>query len=216
MGRFITIVVACSALALSACGHYGPKAPHAGDGLPPAAQGRGSGPMGMVGQMGQVDHQGPMHGQMHENMHEKMHEQMNGRMHGAIQGPGGPGPMRGLGALNPMGAMQPGTMGQLGIAGLMFGLESLGLSAEQRARIDEIRNDARQRGLEILRAAQAPGEAPAAPPPPLEEPVDRGAYDAMAAAHRQVFELHLEARKRILEVLTPEQREHLGRLRRGG
>lgn len=200
MGRFITIVAACSALALSACGHYGPKAPHAGDGLPPAAQGRGSGPTGMVGQMGQMDHQGPMHG----------------RMHGAMQGPGGPGPMRGLGALHPMGAMQQGTMGQLGIAGLMFGLESLGLSAEQRARIDEIRNAARQRGLEILRAAQAPGEASAAPPPPLEEPVDRGAYDAIAAAHRQVFELHLEARKRILEVLTPEQREHLGRLRRGG
>lgn len=215
MGRFITIVAACSALALSACGHYGPKGPHAGDGPPPAAQGRGSGPMGMMGQMGQMgqmDHQGPMHQQMHERMHERMH----GRMHGSMQGPGGPGPMRGLGALNPMGAMQQGTMGQLGIAGLMFGLESLGLSAEQRSRIDEIRNDARQRGLEILRAAQAPGEASAAQPPPLDEPVDRGAYDAMAAAHRQVFELHLQARKRILEVLTPEQREHLGRLRHGG
>lgn len=205
MGRFIPIVAACSALALTACGHYGPRGPHAGDGPPPAAQGRASGPMGMMGQM---DHQGPMQGQMHEQMH--------GRMHGSMQGPGGPGPMRGLGALNPMGAMQQGTMGQLGIAGLMIGLESLGLSAEQRSRIDEIRSEARQRGLEILRSAQAPGEAPAAQPPPLDEPVDRGAYDAMAAAHRQVFELHLQARKRILEVLTPEQREHLGRLRRGG
>ena len=205
MGRFIPIVAACSALALSACGQYGPRGPHAGDGPPPAAQGRGSGPMG---KMGQMDHQGPMQGQMHEQMH--------GRMHGSMQGPGGPGPMRGLGALNPMGAMQQGTMGQLGIAGLMIGLESLGLSAEQRSRIDEIRSEARQRGLEILRSAQAPGEAPAAQPPPLEEPVDRGAYDAMAAAHRQVFELHLQARKRIFEVLTPEQREHLGRLRRGG
>ena len=161
-----------------------------------------------MGMMGQMDHQGPMQGQMHEQMH--------GRMHGSMPSPGGPGPMRGLGALNPMAAMQQGTMGQLGIAGLMFGLESLGLSAEQRSRIDEIRSEARQRGLEFLRAAQAPGEPSAAQPPPLDEPVDRGAYDAMAAAHRQVFELHLQARKRILEVLTPEQREHLGRLRRGG
>lgn len=202
MGRFLPLVAACSALALTACGHYSPRGPHAGDGTPPSAPGKASDPMGMMGQM---DHQGPMHQQMHERMHEQMH----GRMHGSLQGPGGPGPMRGLGALNPMGAMQQGTMGQLGIAGLMFGLESLGLSAEQRSRIDEIRNDARQRGLEILRSAQAPGGPPAAPPLPLDEAVDRGAYDAMAAAHRQVFELHLEARKRILEVLTPEQRERL-------
>jgi Spy/CpxP family protein refolding chaperone len=37
----------------------------------------------------------------------------------------------------------------------------------------------------------------------------------MAVAHRQVFELHLQARNRILEVLTPEQRERLGRPRGG-
>jgi Spy/CpxP family protein refolding chaperone len=158
----------------------------------------------MMGQMGQMDHQRPMH------------EQMHGRMYGSMQGPGGPGLMRGLGALNPMGAMQEGTIGQLGMVGLMAPLDGLGLNAEQQSRIDEIRSEARQRGLEILRAAQAPGEPSAAQPPPLDEPVDRDAYDAMAAAHRQVFELHLQARKRILEVLTPEQREHLGRLRRGG
>jgi Spy/CpxP family protein refolding chaperone len=33
----------------------------------------------------------------------------------------------------------------------------------------------------------------------------------MAAAHKQMFETRLEARKRIDAVLTPEQRKQLGR-----
>jgi hypothetical protein len=131
-----------------------------------------------MGMMGQMDHQGPMHQQMHEQMHEQMH----GRMHGAMQGPGSPGPMRGLGALNPMGALQPGTMGQLGVAGLLIGLERLGLSAEQRSRIDEIRNDVRQRGLEILRSAQAPGGPPAAQAAPAAPAAGAAAAPGAAAA----------------------------------
>ena len=204
MGRYIPIVAACSALALTACGHYSPGGPRAGDRSPPAAQGRGSGPTGMMGQMGPMDHQGPMH------------EQMHGRMHGSMQGPGGPGRMRGLGALNPIGTLQEGTMSQLGLVGLMAPLDGLGLNAEQQSRIDEIRSEARQRGLEILRAAQTTRQPPPAHAAPADEPTDRNAYDAMAAAHRQVFELHLQARQRILEVLTPEQRERLGRPRHGG
>ena len=203
MERFITIAAACSALALTACGHYGHGGRHTGDATPPPSQGRGSGPTGMMGQVGQMGQVGPMH------------EQMHGRMHEQMPGPGGPGPMRGLGPLNPMGGMQPGTMGQLGMVGQMAGLGTLDLRVEQRSRIDEIRNEARQRGLEILRAAQTPGEPSAAQAAPLDEPAERGAYDAMAVAHRQVFELHLQARNRILEVLTPEQRERLGRPRRG-
>ncbi len=207
MRRLKPIVAVCSALTLTACGHYGPG-PHGGESPPPTAHGSGAGPTGMMGQMGTMDHQGPMHEQMHEHMH--------GRMHGSMQGPGGPGPMRGLGALNPMGAMRQGTMGQLGMVGLMAPLDGLGLNAEQQSRIDEIRSDARQRGLEILRAAQAPREPPPAQVAPADEPEDRRTYDAMAAAHRQVFELHLQARKRILEVLTPVQRERLGHPRHGG
>ena len=122
MGRFLPLVAACSALALTACGHYSPRGPHAGDGTPPSAPGKASDPMGMMGQM---DHQGPMHQQKHERMHEQMH----GRMHGSLQGPGSPGspgPMRGLGALHPMGAMQQGTMGKLGMVGLMAPRDGLG------------------------------------------------------------------------------------------
>jgi Spy/CpxP family protein refolding chaperone len=37
----------------------------------------------------------------------------------------------------------------------------------------------------------------------------RRRYDAMATLHKQMFETQLQARERILAVLTPEQRQRL-------
>jgi Spy/CpxP family protein refolding chaperone len=43
----------------------------------------------------------------------------------------------------------------------------------------------------------------------VPEQAARKAYDASAALHKQMFENHLEAQKRIDSVLTPQQREQV-------
>ncbi|MGD9835223.1 MAG: Spy/CpxP family protein refolding chaperone [Piscinibacter sp.] len=133
--------------------------------------------------------------------------------HGMMGGPGsgwgmGPGMMGG-----PYGGwgMGPGMMGGPyggsgmgpGMMGGMWGLGRLDLSAEQRSRIDAILAEERRKHWVLMRSMPEPGET-------LDDKGERSRYEAMAALHRQMFESHLEARRRILEVLTPAQREQLG------
>jgi Spy/CpxP family protein refolding chaperone len=49
----------------------------------------------------------------------------------------------------------------------------------------------------------------------VDEKAARKAYETMAEAQKQMFDLSLQARKRIDAVLTPEQREQMGRGWRG-
>ena len=49
----------------------------------------------------------------------------------------------------------------------------------------------------------------------FDNAADRRSYEEMAALHKQMFEMHLQSRQRILDVLTPAQREQLGRGRPG-
>jgi len=131
-------------------------------------------------------------------------------------GPGmgpGYGPGCGAGGGWGMGMMGGGCgPGAMGHAGAMWGLERLDLTAEQRARIAQIQDEARQRHRELARAWHAEGGPRRGP---FDDQAERRDYEAMAAHHKQMFEFHLQTRQRILEVLTPPQREQLGRAWQG-
>lgn len=122
------------------------------------------------------------------------------------QGPGygmGPGMMGG--GYGPGQGMGPGMMGDYGP-----GYAALNLTDEQRKKIDAIQEEvwSKQGALMGRMHAQSYrmhdfGKG--------DDATARKAFDEMAAAHKQMFETRLEARKRIDAVLTPEQRKQLGR-----
>jgi Spy/CpxP family protein refolding chaperone len=121
-------------------------------------------------------------------------------------GPGqgmGPGMMGGYG---PGQGMGPGMMG----GGYGPGYAALNLTDEQRKKIDAIQEEVWGKQGELMGRMHAQsyrmhdfGKA--------DDAAARKAFDEMAAAHKQMFETRLEARKRIDAVLTPEQRKQLGR-----
>ena len=128
-------------------------------------------------------------------------------------GPGagmGPGMMGGYG---PGYGMGPGMMGGFG-PGFGYGMD---LSDEQRAKMSEIQQELAQKHWELMgRMHQQGGPmSQAFGPGPIDEKAARKAYEAMAEAQKQMFDLSLQARKRIDAVLTPEQREQMGRGWRG-
>lgn len=127
-------------------------------------------------------------------------------------GPGygmGPGMMGGYGP----GGMGPGMMGGFG-PGFGYGVD---LSDEQRAKISGIQQELAQKHWELMgRMHQQGGPmSQAFGSGPIDEKVARKAYESMAEAQKQIFELSLQSRKRIDAVLTPEQREQMGRGWRG-
>lgn len=139
------------------------------------------------------------------------------------QGPGmmgyGPGAMGGPGRGMTMGGagMMMGGPGMMMGGGTMWGLERLDLSAEQRARIAQIQDEARRQQLawmEAMHAQDGPmGRVMGSTS--LDDAEARQAYAQMSALHQQMFDAHLQTRKRILEVLTPAQRAELERTWRG-
>jgi Spy/CpxP family protein refolding chaperone len=106
----------------------------------------------------------------------------------------------------------------MGAPGAMMGLERLDLSTEQRQRIAQIQDEARQQHQAWAQAMHAPGGpmAGAMAGDPLDEAATRRAYESMSQMHKAMFESHLQTRQRILAVLTPEQRTQLGRAWGGG
>ncbi|MEJ2173632.1 MAG: Spy/CpxP family protein refolding chaperone [bacterium] len=138
-------------------------------------------------------------------------------MMGQGYGPGmmGPGMMgQGYGP----GMMGPGMMGQGMGPGMMYGAipyATLDLSAEQRSKVAEIQEGLWRKQWDLmgkmheeryhmhrLMSGADPDDASA-----------RKAYQAMADAHKQMFDAMLAARRQIDAVLTPEQRD---KLKRGG
>jgi Spy/CpxP family protein refolding chaperone len=90
------------------------------------------------------------------------------------------------------------------------GYAALNLTDEQRKKIDAIQEEVWSKQGELMGRMHAQsyrmhdfGKA--------DDATARKAFDEMAAAHKQMFETRLEARKRIDAVLTPEQRKQLGR-----
>jgi len=130
---------------------------------------------------------------------------------GGGYGPGygmGPGMMGGYGP----GGMGPGMMG--GYGGYGYGPD---LSAEQRAKISEIQQEFAQKHWELMGSMHRQGGPmfEAFGPGAVDEKAARKAYESMADAQKQMFEASLQMRKKIDGVLTPEQREQMGRGWRG-
>jgi Spy/CpxP family protein refolding chaperone len=119
--------------------------------------------------------------------------------------------MGGMGG--PYGPMGPGMMADGMAGGPGWGLGRLDLSGEQRKQLAEIQADIGRRQWALMNAMHAQGGPMHGSP--WDEAEDRRSYEAMAAVHRQMFELQLEARRRMLAVLTPPQREQLERAGRG-
>ncbi|MFT7400485.1 MAG: Spy/CpxP family protein refolding chaperone [Hydrogenophaga sp.] len=130
----------------------------------------------------------------------------------------GPGTMGGGPAMmgsSPSGGMLGGGygmgmgmgMGMMGSPGAMgWGLELLDLSADQRARIAAIHDELQQRHWTSMQAMHAESGPMSAW---TDEAAQHQRFGQMSALHKQVFDAHLEARRRILEVLTPVQRQQL-------
>jgi len=125
----------------------------------------------------------------------------------------GPGMMGGWG---PGYGMGPGMMGGYGMGygmmgGYRWGLGALNLTDAQRARIADIQREASRKQWDVmgkvheqqyqLQEQYASGR--------LDDDAARKAYAAMADAHKQMFDIQLDARKKIDAVLTKEQREQL-------
>jgi Spy/CpxP family protein refolding chaperone len=124
-------------------------------------------------------------------------------------GPGygmGPGMMGGYGGYG----MGPGMMGGYGGYGYGYGPD---LSAEQRAKMADIQRDLARKQWELMDKMHEEGGPmyQAFGPGAVDEKAARKAFQVMADAQKQMFEAQLEARKKMDAVLTPEQREQMGR-----
>jgi Spy/CpxP family protein refolding chaperone len=146
-----------------------------------------------------------------------------GMMGPGMMGPGmmggmGPGMMGGYGMVPGMmgqgmmgqGMMGPGMMGGYGGWGPGYGID---LSAEQRQKLFDIQREVASKRWELMGKLHAEGGPmdEAFSGAAFDEKAARKAYDTMAAAHKQMFETMLDARKRTDAVFTPEQREQMKR-----
>jgi len=109
--------------------------------------------------------------------------------------------------------MGPGMMGGFGPGAGYYGLD---LTTEQRAKIGEIRKEFSEKQWELMGKLHAQGgPMEEAISGPFDEKAARKAYEAMTDAHKKMFEASLQMRKKVEAVLTPEQREQMGRGWRG-
>lgn len=136
----------------------------------------------------------------------------------AVAQPYGPGMMGG--GYGGGWGMGPGMMGGSGAYGMGPGMmwgngadayAGLDLSAEQRKKVTDIREQTSKAMWQLMGTMHEQGYhmngmfGPGA----LDEQAARKAYDTMAATHKAMFDMQLEARKKIDAVLTQEQREQL-------
>jgi Spy/CpxP family protein refolding chaperone len=137
-----------------------------------------------------------------------------GMMGGYGQGGGqGYGQGQGYGpGFGPGYGMGPGMMG--GYGGYGYGPD---LNAEQRAKVSEIQQEFAQKHWELMGSMHRQGGPmyEAFGPGSFDEKAARKAYETMAEAQKQMFEASLQMRTKIDAVLTPEQREQMGRGWRG-
>ncbi len=194
--RFALAALAAACLSTVALAQPGPGME--GRGMGPGMMG---GPGGGMGQPGCPMEQGMKGGPgMGPGMGQGMaHGMGHGRMGGGMGQGMGHGRMGGG-----MGMEMAGPFG--GRA-----LESLNLTAEQKAKVTEIRRDLQRKRHGLMGSmhearwqaedARKGGE--------IDDAAARKAYDAVAAVRKQMFEAGLEARSRIRAVLTKEQVEKL-------
>ena len=87
-------------------------------------------------------------------------------------------------------------------------LDSLGLSEDQQKKIASIQEDLWNKRFALMQSMHTLGWKSFGPGATSDVDASK-AYEAMAALRKQMFDTSLEARKRIDEVLTKEQREEL-------
>ena len=117
----------------------------------------------------------------------------------------GPGFMAGPGGYG----MGPGMMAG-GSRGAYAGLE---LTGEQRQKVADIQRATDKAQWQLMGTMHEQGYAMHGngAAGPLDEAAARKSFDAMAETRKAMFELQLDARKKIDAVLTPQQREQLRR-----
>ena len=148
-------------------------------------------------------------------------------------GPGygmGPGMMGGYGGYGPGYGMGPGMMGGYGGYGMGPGMMGgygpggyggygygVDLSPEQRAKIADVQQELGRKQWGLMEKMHEEGGPmyQAFGSGAFDEKAARKAYETMAEAQKQMFEASLQMRKKIDAVLTPEQREQMGRGWRG-
>ena len=106
----------------------------------------------------------------------------------------------------------PGMMGGYGGYGYGYGLN---LSDEQRSKIAAIQREDYEKRWKLMDKMHEEGGPMDLMWGPYDEKAARKAYQQMAEAQKEMFELNLQTRKRIDAVLTPEQREQMQRGWRG-
>ena len=89
----------------------------------------------------------------------------------------------------------------------------LDLTAEQRQKIAEIQQSTAKAQWQLMGTMheQGYGMYGNGGPGAFDEAAARKSFEAMTEARKAMFELQIEARKKIDAVLTPEQREKLRR-----
>jgi len=193
--------------AVSACSQpYGPgmMGGYGPGGNPNYEQGRGYGPGGGYG---------PGYGYGPGMMGGYYGHMGRGMMGGYGPGYGmGPGMMGGYGGYGPGYGMGPGMMGGYGGYGYGYGLN---LSDEQRSKIVAIQREDYEKRWKLMDKMHEEGGPMDLMWGPYDEKAARKAYQQMAEAQKEMFELNLQTRKRIDAVLTPEQREQMQRGWRG-
>lgn len=117
-----------------------------------------------------------------------------------------PGMMGGYGGAYGMGPGMMGGYGNEAYAGLK-------LSAEQQRKITEIQRETSKAIWQLMGTMHEQGHHMRGMfgPGAFDEGVARKAFQAMQEAHKAMFDLRLEARKKIDAVLTKEQRDQLRR-----
>jgi len=141
-----------------------------------------------------------------------MGQGMGPGMMGQGYGPGMMGQGMGPGMMGQ--GMGPGMMGGMMGPGMMYGANpyaSLDLSADQRAKISAIQEGLWRKQWDLMgrmheeryHMHQLMSGAVA------DDAAARKAYQAMADAHKQMFDAMLAARKQVDAVLTKEQRDKL-------
>ena len=156
-----------------------------------------------------------------------------GQGYGPGYGPGygmGPGMMGGYGGYGPGYGMGPGMMGGYGGYGMGPGMMGgygpggyggygygVDLSPEQRAKIADVQQELGRKQWGLMEKMHEEGGPmyQAFGSGAFDEKAARKAYETMAEAQKQMFEASLQMRKKIDAVLTPEQREQMGRGWRG-
>jgi Spy/CpxP family protein refolding chaperone len=115
----------------------------------------------------------------------------------------GPGMMGGSGGYS----MGPGMMG--GYANEAYA--GLDLSSEQRKKIADIQREAAKAQWQLMGTMHEQGYRMYgnAGPGAFDEAAARKSFDAMSETRKAMFEMQVDARKKVDAVLTPQQREQV-------